>query len=112
MDVAEYAATVLAEDKAALLAFKAAGALEDRISGLSSWVETVGPCDGESYWNSFSAGWRGVKCDGEGGRVTAISGSSWGDFLWLRGTLQSLGRLTALRSLYMYNCYRVSGDLG
>ena len=58
----------VAEDKAALLAFKAAG---DPDGDLASWEEATEPCAAEG-WNSDSVGWYGVQCDEEGGRVTRL----------------------------------------
>ena len=57
------------QDEATLLAFKAGG---DADGVLASWEASTSPCDAEG-WNNYSTGWYGIKCDGEGGRVTADS---------------------------------------
>ena len=63
------AAGAAADDKAALLAFKASGADPD--GRLNSWDEGTSPC-GEG-WDSSGRGWWGVECDASGGRVTHLS---------------------------------------
>ena len=50
-----------ATDKASLLLFAANSSTET-----SSWLATTEPCG--AGWASTLAGWRGVQCDGEGGR--------------------------------------------
>ena len=57
-----------AEDKVALLTFRAPGDPDD---DLASWDEATEPCG--AGWDSYSSGWAGVKCDAEGGRVTGLN---------------------------------------
>ena len=52
-----------ASDKAVLLAFKASG----NGAGLESWAAGSEPCG--AGWDSWTLGWRGVKCDAAGGSV-------------------------------------------
>ena len=93
-----------AEDKAALLAFKAAG---DPGGVLASWEEATEPCAAEG-WNSHNAGWHGVQCDEEGGRVTRLS-------LYIKdgllGSVESLVALTSLSYLRISRCRSVSGSV-
>ena len=102
------AAQTLAVDEAALLAFKAAG---DPDGDLVSWDSATSPCAALG-WDSATAGWLGVTCDAEGGRVTRLGGeNSLTDKAGLLGTVESLLPLTALTGLNFRGCAAVSGDV-
>ena len=70
--VVALAAGAKADDKEALLAFKASG--EDPDGELSSWDEGTSPCGerGDRAMDDVSVGWVGVMCDASGGRVTFL----------------------------------------
>ena len=97
-----------AEDRAALLAFKAAG---DPDGDLTSWEEATEPCAAEG-WNSDNLGWSGVQCDEEGGRVTRLNLYRLGFTKdGLLGSVESLVPLTSLNYLNLYRCTSVSGSV-
>eukprot|EP01043_Picozoa_sp_COSAG02_P088437 COSAG02_NODE_25555_length_655_cov_0.998201_1_plen_158_part_10 len=95
--VAAFATQGGADDRAALLAFKARGA--DQNGYLTSWCEE--PCEApcESGWNDFTIGWYGLKCNKQGGRVAILFVGSTG----LTGSIEPLAALTQLRELWLQN---------
>ena len=88
---------LVADDKAALLAFNASGV--DPHGTLSSWGEGTSPC-GEG-WDSSNRGWmshwRGVRCDARGGRVTYVEPVCCS--IGLTGLVEPLASLTQLTHL-------------
>ena len=97
-----------AADKAGLLAFKAAG---DPANVLQGWDAGTDPCG--AGWNNYNTGWVGLRCyrgekDGEGGRVNDI-------YLFnkagLRGSIESLAKVSSLTYLDVHGCSDVVGDV-
>ena len=78
-------------DRVALLAFRAGG---DPNGELLSWLGS--PCS--LGWNSLTAGWWGVQCSSEGGRVTILDlhGTA------VAGSIESLVPLTALQEIKLH----------
>ena len=90
-----------ATDKASLLLFAANSSTET-----SSWLATAEPCG--AGWASTLAGWRGVQCDDEGGRVSRLDFS--GDCVDLAGDVGALAPLGALSRLLLGGCASVHGN--
>ena len=91
-----------ATDKASLLLFAANSSTET-----SSWLATAEPCG--AGWASTLAGWRGVQCDDEGGRVSRLDFG--GDCVDLAGDVGALAPLGALSRLLLGGCASVHGSI-
>ena len=95
-----------ATDKAALLAFKAAGNSANSL--LSGWTDDGEPC-AEGSWDSRTSGWIGIMCDKvyPEGRVTVLYMPSAG----LLGDISDLAPLTSMRLLSLSGNHGVYGDV-
>ena len=75
-----------------------------------SWAASSEPCG--TGWDSYGSGWRGVKCNREGGRVTRVDndhmGVPWGE---IRGDVSGWGALTEAQYMCVHppdGCYALS----
>ena len=80
-----------------------------RVGG-RSWATSSEPCG--TGWNSYDSGWRGVKCNREGGRVTKVDKDDMGvPRGGIRGDVSGWGALTEAQIMCVHppdGCYALS----
>jgi hypothetical protein len=78
-------------------------------AGGRSWAACSEPCG--TGWNGYYSGWRGVKCNREGGRITKVSRNGMGvPSREIRGDVTGWGALTEATYMCVHprdGCYAV-----